>query len=71
MSTSATSLPRAPIQLTISVEVVLSSLIANFEFELSDDKPIFWNLAGLSYPSLSKDSPKSEMWLRVRRHTSP
>ena len=70
MSTSVTSLPRAPIQLTISVEVVLSSLIANFEFELSDDKPIFWNLAGLSYPSLSKDSPKSEMWLRVRRHTS-
>ncbi len=51
-------------------EVVLASLITNFEFELSD-KPIFWNLSGLMYPSLGKDSPTGEMWLRLKRCGTP
>lgn len=45
---------------------MISELIANFSFE-SSDTPVVWNLSGITYPSVSKESTKAEMWLRVRR----
>ena len=45
-------------------EVVLSSLLANFTFELSE-KPIHWHISAITFPSSSKDSLKPEMFLRV------
>ena len=48
------------------LEVVLSELLTNFAFELSD-KPVVWNLAGVSYPSISTESTKGELWLKVRK----
>lgn len=45
---------------------MISELITNFSFE-SSDTPVVWNLSGISYPSVSKDSAKAELWLRVRR----
>ncbi|KAI0720735.1 cytochrome P450 [Cerioporus squamosus] len=50
----------------LEMKVVISELLANFSFELSE-KPVYWNLSGISYPSLSLESTKSELWLRVRR----
>ena len=52
-----------------STEVILSTLIANFTFELSD-KPIFWNVSAITFPSAGKDSEKPEMWLKVGRYVS-
>ena len=48
------------------IEVVLSELVANFTFEQSDI-PVVWNLSGVTYPSSSVGSTKSELWLKVRR----
>ncbi|KAI0822980.1 hypothetical protein BC628DRAFT_629785 [Trametes gibbosa] len=45
-------------------EVVLSELLTNFTFELSD-RPVVWNLAGISYPSISAESTSVELWLKV------
>ena len=39
----------------------------HFTFELSD-KPIFWNVSAITFPSVGKESDKPEMWLRVRRY---
>ncbi|KAL1946276.1 hypothetical protein VTO73DRAFT_15403 [Trametes versicolor] len=50
----------------LEMKVVISELIANFSFE-SSDTPVVWNLSGITYPSVSKESTKAEMWLRVRR----
>ncbi|KAH9852154.1 cytochrome P450 [Lenzites betulinus] len=49
----------------LEMKVVLSELLTNFSFELSD-KPVVWNLAGLSYPSVSAESTKAELWLKVK-----
>ncbi|OBZ67636.1 Docosahexaenoic acid omega-hydroxylase CYP4F3 [Grifola frondosa] len=48
----------------LEMKVVLSLLIASFTFELSD-KPIVWNLAGVRYPTVGKDSKKPQMPLKV------
>ncbi|OBZ67845.1 Docosahexaenoic acid omega-hydroxylase CYP4F3 [Grifola frondosa] len=48
----------------LEMKVVLSLLLSRFTFSLSD-KPIVWNLAGVRYPTVGKDSTKPEMWLKV------
>ncbi|KAI0367643.1 cytochrome P450 [Pilatotrama ljubarskyi] len=48
----------------LEMKVVLSNLLANFTFELSE-KPIHWHMSGITFPSAGKDSLKPEMWLRV------
>ncbi|KAI0822981.1 cytochrome P450 [Trametes gibbosa] len=50
----------------LEMKVVLSELLVNFAFELSDT-PIVWNLSGVTYPSVSEESTKVELWLRARR----
>ncbi|KAI0716435.1 cytochrome P450 [Earliella scabrosa] len=50
----------------LEMKVVLSELVANFTFEQSDI-PVVWNLSGVTYPSSSVVSTKSELWLKVRR----
>ena len=44
----------------------MSTLLANFNFELSE-KPIVWNISAITFPSISKESEKPEMWLKVGR----
>ncbi|KAI0697098.1 cytochrome P450 [Cerioporus squamosus] len=48
----------------LEMKVVLCTLISAFKFELSD-KPIIWNFAGISYPTLTKGSTRPEMYLKV------
>ncbi|TBU59775.1 cytochrome P450 [Dichomitus squalens] len=48
----------------LEMKVVLSTLVSNFKFELSD-KPIFWNFAGIAYPTTSHESSRPEMTLKV------
>ncbi|KAL1946273.1 hypothetical protein VTO73DRAFT_15400 [Trametes versicolor] len=50
----------------LEMKVVLSEMLANFTFELSE-KPVVWNLAGISYPTVSTESTKQELWLKVKR----
>ena len=45
-------------------EVVLATLVSNFEFGLSN-KPIVWNFAGVAYPTTNHESSKPEMTLKV------
>ena len=45
-------------------EIVLSMLISNFKFELPE-KPITWNFAGISYPTMGYTSTKPEMLLKL------
>lgn len=40
-------------------------MIAKFTFAPSD-KPIIWNFSGVSYPTVSVESAKQELWLTVR-----
>ncbi len=49
----------------MNTEVVLSEMIANFTFAPSD-KPVVWNLSGISYPTISTESTKPELWLNLR-----
>ncbi|RPD55983.1 cytochrome P450 [Lentinus tigrinus ALCF2SS1-6] len=51
----------------IEMKVILSTLLANFTFELCD-KPIVWNVSAITFPSVSKESEKPEMWLKVGRY---
>ncbi|KAI9058018.1 cytochrome P450 [Trametes sanguinea] len=51
----------------LEIKVVLATLLANFTFSPSPDKPVFWNHSGIVYPSLGMDSPAPEMWLKVER----
>ncbi len=46
-------------------EVVLSVLLAAFEFELTD-KEITWNFGAVSFPTMGLDSEKPEMLLKVK-----
>ncbi|OBZ67938.1 hypothetical protein A0H81_12339 [Grifola frondosa] len=48
----------------LEMKVVLSLLLSNFTFELSD-KPIVWNVAGVRYPTMGKDGRKPQMLLKV------
>ncbi|KAI0648471.1 cytochrome P450 [Trametes meyenii] len=54
----------------LEMKIVLAMLIPAFKFELSD-KTIIWNVAGVVYPSVGKDSPKPEMPLKVTRLALP
>lgn len=45
-------------------EVVLSLLVSNFVFELSD-KPIAWNISGIRFPTVGVDGSKPELPLKV------
>ena len=47
-----------------SVEIVLCILLSGFKFELSE-KPVVWNFAGVSYPSMGYESTKPAMVLKV------
>ncbi|KAH9890482.1 cytochrome P450 [Cubamyces lactineus] len=48
----------------LEMKIVLATLLPAFKFELSD-KPIFWNAAGITYPSAGDYSTKPEMPLKV------
>ncbi|KAI0668322.1 cytochrome P450 [Trametes maxima] len=50
----------------LEMKIVLATLIPAFKFELSD-KSIFWNAAGVVYPSISEAGTKPEMPLMVTR----
>ncbi|KAI0073344.1 cytochrome P450 [Panus rudis PR-1116 ss-1] len=49
----------------LEIKVVLSVLVDTFRFNLSEDKEVYWNLAGVQFPSVGKESDKSELPLRV------
>ncbi|TBU31450.1 cytochrome P450 [Dichomitus squalens] len=49
----------------LEMKVVLSVLLAAFEFELTD-KEITWNSAGVSFPTMGLNSEKTEMLLKVK-----
>ena len=52
------------IRLPSATEIVLATLVSNFEFGLSN-KPIVWNFAGVAYPTTNHESSKPEMTLKV------
>ncbi|KAH9896682.1 cytochrome P450 [Cubamyces lactineus] len=52
----------------LEMKVVLSLLIANFTFEPSTEKSVFWNHSGVLYPSTGVDSNNPEMWLKVEKY---
>ena len=56
---------RATPLLTIWTEIILSTLVSNFHFALSPDKPIFWNFGVVTYPVTDHASSKPEMNLSV------
>ncbi|KAI0070119.1 cytochrome P450 [Panus rudis PR-1116 ss-1] len=49
----------------LEMKVVLSILIESFKFELPEGKEIYWNNAGVQYPSVGRDGSKSELPLKV------
>ncbi|OSD02143.1 cytochrome P450 [Trametes coccinea BRFM310] len=54
----------------LEMKVVLATLIPAFQFDMSD-KPIFWNAAGVAYPSTHEESTKPEMPMMVTRIRRP
>ena len=52
-----------------TAEVVLCLLVSKFIFELSD-KPITWNLANISFPTVG-NNPRSALPLRVGLYCGP
>ncbi|KAM5537528.1 hypothetical protein V8D89_008855 [Ganoderma adspersum] len=48
----------------LEMKVVLAVLLSKFKFELTE-KPIYWNLAPVMYPSVKMDGSKPEMPLKV------
>jgi hypothetical protein len=50
--------------LTILAEVVLAVMLRSFKFFLGE-KPIYWNLAGVNYPTVGKSGGKPAMYLRL------
>ncbi|KAI1784540.1 cytochrome P450 [Ganoderma leucocontextum] len=48
----------------LEMKVVLSLMISNFVFELSD-KPIAWNISGIRFPTVGVDGSKPELPLKV------
>ncbi|KAI0657158.1 cytochrome P450 [Cubamyces menziesii] len=53
----------------LEMKIVLAMLLPAFKFELSD-QPIFWNAAGVTYPSVGSYSTKPEMPLKVTMITA-
>ncbi|KAI0072598.1 cytochrome P450 [Panus rudis PR-1116 ss-1] len=49
----------------LEMKVVLSVLIDTFQFDLPKDKEIYWNTAGIQFPSVGRESRKSELPLQV------
>lgn len=47
-----------------AAEVVLAVLLSNFTFELMD-KPIYWNMAGVQYPSADPRGERPELPMKV------
>ena len=45
---------------------MLAELVREFSFELLPEKPVVWNISSVSYPSISTESTKPEMLLKVR-----
>ncbi|EPT01796.1 hypothetical protein FOMPIDRAFT_1048392 [Fomitopsis schrenkii] len=54
----------------MEMKVVLSILVSNFTFEFSD-KPIEWNVGGVMYPTVGKESNKPELPLKVGLYKPP
>ncbi|KAI8972821.1 cytochrome P450 [Trametes punicea] len=50
----------------LEMKVLLSLLLSNFTFELSD-KPIVWNISGIRYPTVGPNGQKPELPLKVSR----
>ena len=42
----------------------MSVMLRSFKFSLGE-KPIFWNLAGVNYPTVGKDGDKPAMYLKL------
>ncbi|KAI0069487.1 cytochrome P450 [Panus rudis PR-1116 ss-1] len=50
----------------LEMKVVLSLLLDNFEFSMADcGKDIFWNLAGVRYPTVGMESNRPQMPMKV------
>ena len=49
----------------VLAEVVLAVLITSFKFGMTD-RQVVWNTSGVIYPSMSKDTAKPEMMLKVQ-----
>ncbi|OSD05201.1 cytochrome P450 [Trametes coccinea BRFM310] len=47
----------------LEMKIVLADLISSFKFELS--KPIYWNMAGVQYPSADPRGDKAEMPMKI------
>ena len=47
-----------------SVEVVLAVLLSTFKFELGE-QPVYWNLAPIVYPSITKDGSEPMMPMKM------
>lgn len=45
-------------------EAILVMLLSRFTFAPSD-KDIYWNLAAIQYPTVGKDSPRSQLPMKV------
>lgn len=50
--------------LTSDIEVVLAVLLRSFRF-MSSDKEVYWNLAGVNYPTVGKGGMKAALPLKV------
>ncbi|KAI0789862.1 cytochrome P450 [Abortiporus biennis] len=49
----------------LEMKLMLCTLLTTFSFALCPDKEIFWNIAGIRYPTVGQESTKAEMPLRV------
>ena len=47
-------------------ETVLTTMIRSFRFSVGD-KEVYWNMAGVTYPTVGKESDKPAAYLRVER----
>ncbi|OSX57129.1 hypothetical protein POSPLADRAFT_1050195 [Postia placenta MAD-698-R-SB12] len=54
----------------MEMKVVLAVLLSNFTFELTD-KPIEWNISGVRYPTVGKDSNVAQLPLKVGLYKKP
>ncbi|KIP02196.1 hypothetical protein PHLGIDRAFT_20511 [Phlebiopsis gigantea 11061_1 CR5-6] len=50
----------------LEMKVVLAVMLRSFKFHLGD-KEIYWNVAGVNYPTVGKNATKSDMFLKLER----